>query len=125
MARSDEHTNQQHRNDPLEITNIVEKEWNQLETRLAKYGQNSHQTLLLKMSSGHVRPWTEYVRSRWIYPVKLLDMSGPPRNFFPTLILELRGIKLDEMWTQGSPQHKEQVPKEVFPKSKDFPSDFE
>jgi hypothetical protein len=40
------------------------------------------------------------------------------------LILELRGTKLDETWTQESPQHKEQVSKEVFPKSKDFPSNF-
>jgi hypothetical protein len=42
------------------------------------------------------------------------DMSDPPRNFLSTLILELRGTKLDETWTQGSPQHKEQVPKVVF-----------
>jgi hypothetical protein len=40
------------------------------------------------------------------------------------MILELRGTKLDETWTQGSTEHKEQVPKEVFSKSKDFPSDF-
>jgi hypothetical protein len=38
---NDEHTNQQHRNDPLEDMNAVEKEWDQLDTRLAKYGQNS------------------------------------------------------------------------------------
>ncbi len=73
--------------------NAAEKEWDQLDTRLARYDQNSHQTLLLKMSSQ-------------IYPVKLLDMSGPPETFFSTLILELRGTKMDETWTQGSPQHK-------------------
>jgi hypothetical protein len=60
-----------------------------------------------------------------MYLVKLSDMSSPPKTFISTLILELRGIKLDKTWTHGSPQHKEQVPKEVFPKSKDFPSDFE
>jgi hypothetical protein len=47
-----------------------------------------------------------------------------PKTFFLTLILELQGTKLDETWTQGSPQYKEQVPKKVFPKSKHFPSDF-
>jgi hypothetical protein len=46
------------------------------------------------------------------------------KTIFLTLILELRGIRLDETWTQGPPQHKEQVPKEVFFKSKDFSSDF-
>jgi hypothetical protein len=47
-----------------------------------------------------------------------------PETFFSTLILELCGTKLDETMIQGSPQHKEQVPKKIFPKSKDFPSDF-
>jgi hypothetical protein len=47
-----------------------------------------------------------------------------PETFFSTLIFELRGTKLDETWTQGSPEQKEQVLKEVFPTSKDFPSDF-
>jgi hypothetical protein len=35
-----EHTNQQRRNDPLEVINAAEKEWDQLNTRLARYGQN-------------------------------------------------------------------------------------
>jgi hypothetical protein len=66
------------------------------------------------------------------------DMSGPARiypekggirpvhveTFLSTLILEQRGTKLDESWRQGSPRHNEQVPKEVFLKSKDFPSNF-
>jgi hypothetical protein len=42
----------------------------------------------------------------------------------PTLILELRGTKIDETWIQGSPQYKKQVLKEVFLKFKDFSSDF-
>jgi hypothetical protein len=46
--------------------NAVEKEWGHLDTQIAKYGQNSHQTFLLKMPSGHVQPWTGYVRSRWM-----------------------------------------------------------
>jgi hypothetical protein len=46
--------------------------------------------------------------------VKLPDMSGPPRNFLLNF----------DYWTQVSPQHKKQVPKVGFPKSKDFPSDF-
>jgi hypothetical protein len=61
LQEGDEHTNQQCRNDPLEAANTTGKEWDQLETRFAKYGQNSHQTLLLKMSSGDVWPWTGYV----------------------------------------------------------------
>jgi hypothetical protein len=47
-----------------------------------------------------------------------------PKISFLTLILELRGTKMDETWTQGSPQHKKQVFNEVFFKSKDFLSDF-
>jgi hypothetical protein len=60
-----------------------------------------------------------------IYPEKGGICSAHREIFFSTLILELRGAKLDKTWTQGSPQHKKQVPKEVFSKSKDFPSDFE
>jgi hypothetical protein len=36
-----EHTNQQIRNDTLKVMNVAEKELNQWDTRLAKYGQNS------------------------------------------------------------------------------------
>jgi hypothetical protein len=43
LPEGDEHTNQQCRNDPLEVTNAVEK-WDQLDTQLAKYIQNSEQT---------------------------------------------------------------------------------
>jgi hypothetical protein len=32
--------------------------------------------------------------------------SAYPETSFSTLILELRGTKMDETWTQGSPQHK-------------------
>jgi hypothetical protein len=61
LQESDEHTNQQHKNDPLKVMNAVEKEWDQLDTRLARYDQNSEQTLLLKHPDGHVRPWTGYI----------------------------------------------------------------
>jgi hypothetical protein len=44
LQEGDEHTNQQCRNDPLKVMNTTKKEWNQLDTRLAKYGQNSEQT---------------------------------------------------------------------------------
>jgi hypothetical protein len=40
LQESDEHTNQKYINDPLEVTNTTEKEWDQLDTRLARYGQN-------------------------------------------------------------------------------------
>jgi hypothetical protein len=50
--------------------------------------------------------------------------SVHPETFFSTLILELRGTKLDKTWTQGSTQNKKQVPKELFSKSKHFPSNF-
>jgi hypothetical protein len=61
--------------------NAVEKEWDQLETQLARYEQNSEQTLLLKLPDGHVRPWTGYVQFWRIYPIIEPDMSGLPRNF--------------------------------------------
>jgi hypothetical protein len=41
LQEGDEHTNQQYRNNPLKGANTEEKEWNQLDTRLAKYGQKS------------------------------------------------------------------------------------
>jgi hypothetical protein len=37
LHESDEHTNQQHRNDSLKVMNAAEKEWDQLDTRLARY----------------------------------------------------------------------------------------
>jgi hypothetical protein len=37
LQESDEHTNQQHRNDPLKVMNAAEKEWDQLDTWLARY----------------------------------------------------------------------------------------
>jgi hypothetical protein len=72
--------------------NAAKKEWDQLDTRLARYDQNSEQTLLLKLPGGHVWSWTGYVRFRRIYPVIEPDMTSLP--------------KMDETWTQGSPQHK-------------------
>jgi hypothetical protein len=81
LQESDEHTNQQHRNDPLKVINIEEKEWDQLFTQLARYDQNSEQTLLLKLPGGHVRPWTGYVWFRQIYLVLEPDMSSLPRNY--------------------------------------------
>jgi hypothetical protein len=63
--------------------NTTEKEWDQLDTRLARYDQNSEQMLLLKLPDGHVRSWTGYVRFRRIYPGNEPDMSGLPRNFLP------------------------------------------
>jgi hypothetical protein len=81
LQESDEHTNQQYRNNPLNVMNAAEKEWDQLDTRLARYDQNSEQTLLLKLTGGHVRPWTGHVRFRRIYLVIEPDMSGLHRNF--------------------------------------------
>jgi hypothetical protein len=40
----DEHTNQHRRNDSIKVMNAVEKEWDQLDTWLAKYDQNSERT---------------------------------------------------------------------------------
>jgi hypothetical protein len=84
----------------------AEKEWDQLDIRLARYDQNSEQTLLLKLLGGHVRPWTGYVQFQRINPVNEPDMSAYLETSFPTLILELWGTKIDETWIQGSPQHK-------------------
>jgi hypothetical protein len=63
--------------------NAAEKEWDQLDTRLARYDKNIKQTLLLKLSGEHVWPWTGYVRFQRIYPINEPDMSGLPRNFLP------------------------------------------
>jgi HPt (histidine-containing phosphotransfer) domain-containing protein len=44
LQEGDEYANQQCRNDPLEVMNTVKKEWDQLDTWLAKCVQNSEQT---------------------------------------------------------------------------------
>jgi hypothetical protein len=41
LQESGEYTNQQHRNDPLNVMKAAEKEWYQLDTRLTRYDQNS------------------------------------------------------------------------------------
>jgi hypothetical protein len=41
LQESDEHINQQHRNDSLVVMNTTKKEYDQLDTRLARYDQNS------------------------------------------------------------------------------------
>jgi hypothetical protein len=74
-------TNQLDRNDPHKVSKLVEEEWDQTDTWLAKYGWNSEQMSDQKLYSGHVRPGTGYVWFWRIYPEKLSDMSGPPRNF--------------------------------------------
>jgi hypothetical protein len=83
LQESDEPSNQQHRNDPLKVMNVAEKKWDQLDTRLARYDQNSEETLLLKLPDKHVWPWTRYVQFRRVYLINELDMSGLPENFLP------------------------------------------
>jgi hypothetical protein len=70
--------------------------------------------------------WTLSGRARLCLVGGLWKRDFLPKSdpFFSTLILEILGTKSDETWTQESPQHKEQVPKRDFPKSKDIPSDF-
>jgi hypothetical protein len=114
MLEGDESTFQQQQSDPNKITKLAEEEWDRSDLWLRNYAQNSHQTLLLKMSNRHIWSWTGYVWSRRIYPVKVPVMSVHPETFFPTLILELWGIKLDETWTQWSPQDMEYIPKRSF-----------
>jgi hypothetical protein len=44
LKEGDDNTNQQLRNDLLKVTNAAEKEWDQLDTRLPRYGQNRERT---------------------------------------------------------------------------------
>jgi hypothetical protein len=46
------------------------------------------------------------------------------KSFFPPLILELKDAKIDEIWTQGSPQHKEYIPERGFSQIQRFPFQF-
>jgi hypothetical protein len=73
-------TNQHDRNDPHKIMKLAKEERDQMNTRLAKYSQNSKWTSGWKLSSGHIRFGTRYVWFWRIYPKKLSDMSGTPRN---------------------------------------------
>jgi hypothetical protein len=45
LQEGDEHTNQQRRNDSLEVMNATEIEWDQLDTRLERYDQNREQMM--------------------------------------------------------------------------------
>jgi hypothetical protein len=60
MLEGDENTFQQYKHDPNKITKPSEEEWDQSD--FTNYAQHNHQMLLLKMSDGHVRPWTGFVR---------------------------------------------------------------
>jgi hypothetical protein len=44
LKESDESTNQHDRNDPHKVIKSAKKEWDQTNTRLAKYDQNSKRT---------------------------------------------------------------------------------
>jgi hypothetical protein len=46
-------TNQQDRNDPHKVMKPVKKEWDQTDTRLAKYDQNSERMSSWFQSDGH------------------------------------------------------------------------
>jgi hypothetical protein len=85
----------------------TEEEWDQSDLWFINYAQNSHQWLLLKKSSGLV--WSGY-QTCPVHPENFSKF----KYFFQTLILELRGTKLDEIWTQGSPQYKEYILKSDF-----------
>jgi hypothetical protein len=76
---------------------------------------NKHQAENCPTDMSGLRPDTSGLAQ--IYPKRGI-CAVHPETFFLTLILELRGTKLDETWTQVSPQHKEQVPKEVSPNPK-------
>jgi hypothetical protein len=51
LEEGDEHTNEQCKNDPLKVTNVAEKEWDQLDTRLARYDRNRERTLSWRSQS--------------------------------------------------------------------------
>jgi hypothetical protein len=76
--------------------NTTEKEWDQLDTRLAIYDQNSEQTLLLKSPANMSGLGTDmsgfggYIRYLSRICPAYLEIS------FSTLILELQGTKMDE-----------------------------
>jgi hypothetical protein len=63
LQECDEHTNQQCRNDPLDVMNVAEKEWDQLNTRLARYRQNCEWTSGWKSQSDIV--WWSRTLSGW------------------------------------------------------------
>jgi hypothetical protein len=44
LKESDENTNQQDRNDSHEVTKLAKEKWEQTNTQIVKYGQNSEQT---------------------------------------------------------------------------------
>jgi hypothetical protein len=77
-----------------------------------------------KLPSGQSLEFSDRVRDFWTKYDR--DGQSPVRglrrkfffpkfaHFFQNLILELYCFKWNETWTQGSPQHQEQVPKRVF-----------
>jgi hypothetical protein len=96
VLEGDESTFQQQKHGSNKITKPTEEEYDQSDLRLANYAQNSHQTLGEKLSGGHVRCWTGYVRSLLNISRKVGTCPVQLETFFSTLILEIRGTKLDE-----------------------------
>jgi hypothetical protein len=74
-----------------------------------------------------VRVKSDFVRwGRTLSTGRSLETRTSPKNlpFLPKLDFGAIGPQTDEAWTHGSPQHKEQVPKEGFPQIQRFPFRF-
>jgi hypothetical protein len=108
----------------------TEEECDQSDLRLANYTENSHQTLLLKMFDGHVRPWTGYVWPRQIYPKKHVICPVYPETSqdsylsFQHWFLSYETLNWMKLGHKDHLNIKNTSPKEVFSKFKDFPFDF-
>jgi hypothetical protein len=109
MLKADESTFQQHKHDPNKITNLMKDEWDQSDLRLTNYAQNCDQRFLMKNPADLSGLGTNFLKFK---------------SFFPPLILELQGTKIDQIWTQGSPQHKKYIPKRGFSQIQIFPFQF-
>jgi hypothetical protein len=104
LQEGDEHTNQQHRNGRLEVMNAAKKEWDQLDTQLARFSQNRERTSVWNLSR---------TLSRILGQSPVGGLRG--WFFFP---------KLNEIWTQESSQHQDKLLKEFFSQVLRFPFRF-
>jgi hypothetical protein len=126
LQECDEHTNQQRKQDPLKDTNAVKKEWDQLDIRLARYGQNREQRsswkthLYIDMKLLNERSYwkwkhkiTEYdqvkvnhTENMNIEQQKILNTKDRKVLNKECWTLEVEKIKEHEYWTTKNTEHK-------------------
>jgi hypothetical protein len=112
--------------------NLYARRWLKHLTTVETWSQKNYKanrrrmgSIRLTISKLCLKQWSRVAAGKvqWTFPVHP-EYFLKFKSFFPTLIHELWGTKLDETWTQGSPQHKEYISKRGFSQIQRFPFRF-